>query len=107
MVPEYPKHFLKFKETYPELIKAYESAGELARKAGPLQEKVTHLVQMAACAALRSEGGVHSHTRRALEAGATPEEIYHALIALISTAGFPAVSASFSWVNDVIEKRKP
>jgi alkylhydroperoxidase/carboxymuconolactone decarboxylase family protein YurZ len=107
MVSEYPKHFLKLKEKYPELIKAYESAGELAREAGPLQDKFTHLVQMAACVALRSEGGVHSHTRRALEAGATTEEIYHALIALISTAGFPAVSASFSWVNDVIEKKKP
>ena len=107
MVPEYPKNFLKLKERYPELIKAYESAGELARKAGPLQNKFTHLVQMAACVALRSEGGVHSHTRRALEAGATPEELLHALILLISTAGFPAVSASFSWVNDLIENKEP
>ncbi|MCK5551837.1 MAG: carboxymuconolactone decarboxylase family protein, partial [Deltaproteobacteria bacterium] len=48
---------------------------------------------------------VHSHTRRALEAGVTPEEIYHALVLLISTAGFPAVSAGVSWVNDVIEKK--
>lgn len=105
MVSEYPKNFLKLKERYPDLIKAYESAGELARTAGPLQDKFTHLVQMAACVVLRSEGGVHSHTRRAFEAGATREEIYHALIALISTAGFPAVAASFSWVNDVIEKK--
>jgi alkylhydroperoxidase/carboxymuconolactone decarboxylase family protein YurZ len=102
---EYPKHFLKLKERYPEIIEAYESAGEIGRKAGPLSDKLTHLVQMAACVALRSEGGVHSHTRRALDAGATPEEIYHTLILLISSAGFPAVSAGFSWVNDVIEKR--
>lgn len=107
MVSEYPKNFLRLKERYPELIKAYESAGELAREAGPLQDKFTHLVQIAACVPLRSEGGVHSHTRRALEAGATPEEVYHALIALISTAGFPTVSAGFSWVNDVIEGKKP
>jgi 4-carboxymuconolactone decarboxylase len=107
MAAEYPKNFLKLKERYPELIETYESAGELARKAGPLQDKFTHLVQMAACVALRSEGGVHSHARRALEAGATPEEIYHALILLISTAGFPGVSASFSWVNDVIGEKTP
>ena len=105
MAVEYPKHFLKLKERYPDLIEAYESAGEIARKAGPLRDKLTHLVQMAACVALRSEGGVHSHTRRALDAGATPEEIYHTLILLISSAGCPAVSAGFSWVNDVIEKR--
>jgi alkylhydroperoxidase/carboxymuconolactone decarboxylase family protein YurZ len=106
MAVEYPRHFLKLKERYPELITAYESAGELGRKAGPLHEKYTHLLQMAACVALRSEGGVHSHTRRALEAGATPEEIYHTLVSLISTAGFPAVSAGFSWANDVIEKKE-
>jgi 4-carboxymuconolactone decarboxylase len=106
MTAEYPRHFLKLKERYPQLMEAHERAGELGRKAGPLGEKFTHLVQMAACVALRSEGGVHSHTRRALEAGATPEEIYHALILLISTAGFPTVSAGFSWVHDVIEKRR-
>ena len=105
MTGEYPRNFLKLKEKYPQLIEAYERAGELGRKAGPLQDKYTHLIQMAACVALRSEGGVHSHTRRALEAGATPDEIYHALILLISTAGFPAVSAGFSWVNDVIERK--
>jgi alkylhydroperoxidase/carboxymuconolactone decarboxylase family protein YurZ len=51
---------------------------------------------MAACVSLRSEEGVHSHTRRALEAGATPEETYHALILLISTAGFPAAFSGIS-----------
>jgi alkylhydroperoxidase/carboxymuconolactone decarboxylase family protein YurZ len=105
MAAEYPKHFLRLREKYPQLIETHETAGELGRTAGPLQKKFTHLVQMAACVALRSEGGVHSHTRRALEAGATPEEIYHALVLLISTAGFPAVSAGFSWVNDVMEKK--
>lgn len=105
MAVEYPGHFLKIREMYPQLIEMHERVGELGRKAGPLQEKYTHLIQMAVCVALRSEGGVHSHTRRALEAGATPEEIYHALILLISTAGFPTVSAGFSWVDDVIEKK--
>ena len=106
MAEAYPKTFLKLKQRYPELLKAYEAAGEIGKKAGPLQDKYHHLMQMAACVALRSEGGVHSHTSRALEAGATPEEIYHALILLISTAGFPAVAAGFSWANDVIEKKR-
>jgi 4-carboxymuconolactone decarboxylase len=104
MAAEYPEHYLSVKERYPQLMEAYESAGELGRTSGPLEKKVTHLLQMAACAALRSEGGVHSHTRRALAAGATPEEIYHALVVLISTTGFPAVAAAFSWVDDVLEE---
>jgi 4-carboxymuconolactone decarboxylase len=101
---EYPEHYLGVEERYPQLIGAYQSAGELGRTSGPLDRRTTHLIQIGACTALRSEGGVHSHTRRALAAGATPEEIYHALIVLISTAGFPAVSAAFSWVDDILEE---
>jgi alkylhydroperoxidase/carboxymuconolactone decarboxylase family protein YurZ len=59
-------------------------------------------VQLAAAAAIRSEGAVHSHVRRALQAGARPEEIYHAIILLTSTIGFPNTSAALSWVYDVM-----
>jgi alkylhydroperoxidase/carboxymuconolactone decarboxylase family protein YurZ len=44
---------------------------------------------------------VHSHARRARAAGATPEEIQHAVIALTSTIGFPNVMAALSWIKDV------
>jgi len=64
------------------------------------------LIQLAAAAAIRSEGSVHSHTRRALELGAKPEEIYHTIILLTSTIGFPTVSATLSWADDVIKKQK-
>jgi alkylhydroperoxidase/carboxymuconolactone decarboxylase family protein YurZ len=40
-----------------------------------------------------------------LESGAKPEEIYHTLILLTSTIGFPTVSAAVSWADDVIKKR--
>jgi len=38
-----------------------------------------------------------------LEAGAEPEEIYHAIILLSSTIGFPTVSAALSWADDIIK----
>jgi alkylhydroperoxidase/carboxymuconolactone decarboxylase family protein YurZ len=76
--------------------------GETVRQAGPLDLKTSHLVQLAAAAAIRSEGAVHSHVRRALQAGARPEEIYHAVILLTSTIGFPNTSAAMSWVFDVM-----
>ena len=44
---------------------------------------------------------------RALEAGAKPEELYHTLLLLTSTIGFPTVSAALSWIDDVLaDKRK-
>jgi 4-carboxymuconolactone decarboxylase len=103
---DYPQNFLRLKDKYPQLMSVYESAGVQARKAGPLDEKTTHLVQLAACVALRSEGGVHSHVRRLLQTGATPEEICHTLVLLISTTGFPAVAAAFSWAQDILGIKK-
>jgi alkylhydroperoxidase/carboxymuconolactone decarboxylase family protein YurZ len=49
---------------------------------------------------------VHSHVRRALKAGAKPEEIYHSVILLTSTIGFPNTSAAMSWVYDILGEEK-
>lgn len=101
-----PGQYVQTKKLFPQYLEALEALGEAAKKAGPLDAKTLHLVQLAASAAQRSEGAVHSHARRALEAGATPEEIRHALIAVTSTIGFPNVTAALSWVEDVFRKRK-
>ena len=42
----------------------------------------------------------------ALDAGATPEEILHALILLTSTIGFPTVVAGLTWVGDILEGKR-
>lgn len=101
-----PGQFESIKKRFKGYFKAADNLGKAARTAGPLNEKTSHLVQLAAAAAIRSEGAVHSHTRRALEAGAKPEEIYHAIILLSSTIGFPTVSAALSWADDVINEKK-
>lgn len=88
---------------FPKVIKAVEALGTTVRGAGPLDEKTSHLVQLAAAAATGSEGAVHSHTRRAVKAGATPEEVTHALLMLISTIGFPQAMAALSWSRDILE----
>jgi AhpD family alkylhydroperoxidase len=97
-----PGFYLKMKQNYPDVLDAVEALGEAARKAGPLDAKTLHLIQLAGAAASRSEGAVHSHTRRALEAGASREEICHAIISLTSTIGFPNVTAAMSWATDVL-----
>lgn len=100
-----PEQYLSIKKRFKSYFKAMDNIGKASRAAGPLNEKTAHLIQLAASAAIRSEGAVHSHTRRALEAGAKPEEIYHAIILLSSTIGFPTVSAALSWADDVIINR--
>ena len=96
-----PKWYATLEKKHPDFMNAVQNLGKAVKQAGPLDEKTAHLVQLAAAAALRSEGGVHSHAKRAMQAGAKPEEIFHAVILLTSTIGFPTVSAALSWVTDV------
>jgi AhpD family alkylhydroperoxidase len=99
-----PDHYASLKRRFPKVMKAIEKLGSTVRAEGPLDEKTAQLVQLAAAAAVQSEGSVHSHTKRASEAGATQEEIYHALVLLVSTIGFPRVAAAVSWVDDVLKR---
>lgn len=99
---ETPAHYRKLQALYPELIDAAGALGKSARQAGPLGEKDIQLIQLGASAALRSEGAVRSHARRALQAGATPEEVRHAVIVLTSTIGFPTVAAALAWLDDML-----
>jgi AhpD family alkylhydroperoxidase len=96
-----PRNHQAIMQRYPDFMAAVDALGQAAADAGPLPEKTRHLVQIGAAAAIRSEGAVHSHTRRALAAGATAEEVQHAVIAATSTIGFPNVMAALSWINDV------
>jgi AhpD family alkylhydroperoxidase len=100
-----PKHYLFEKKAHEAFIVAVETLGKTLKEQGPIDEKTANLIQLAAAAAIHSEGAVHSHVRRAVENGATPEEIYHALILLTSTLGYPTVSAALSWAEDILLKK--
>lgn len=101
-----PKNFQDYQKMFPELFDAYAKGGELARASGPLDEKTTQLIQLAAAVSARSEGSAHSHARRALVAGASPQELFQVINLMISTVGFPAAAAGFSWIHDVLAPDK-
>lgn len=99
-----PSRFIKFRDEHPQVFTAYEALGKAAAAEGPLGKKEISLVKLAIAAGARMEGAVHSHTRRALEAGASPEEIRQVIILTVTTIGFPAMMANLSWVDDVLAK---
>jgi alkylhydroperoxidase/carboxymuconolactone decarboxylase family protein YurZ len=99
-----PKRFLKFAKDFPKVAKALQDLGAAASIAGPLDQKRAELIRLAIAIGAREEGGVHSHTRRAMEAGATAAEIRHIVILSIATIGFPNAMAAMSWVEDILEK---
>ncbi len=97
-----PETFQGLSQRHKTLLDAVESLGRAAKQSGPIDEKTAQLIQLAAAASSRSEGAVHSHVRRALQAGANAEEIEHAIVLLTSTIGFPSVAATLSWVGDIV-----
>ncbi|MDI9437788.1 MAG: carboxymuconolactone decarboxylase family protein [Euryarchaeota archaeon] len=103
MTRELPKHYQNIRKRYEEYGQALSELGKAMKDAGPLDEKTSQLIQLGASAAIRSEGAVHSHTRRALEEGASADEIYHSVLILTSVIGFPNVAAAVSWIDDVVQ----
>lgn len=99
------KHYQFLTQNFPDVLSAVENLGATVRGSGPLKGKSAELIQLAGAAAAQSEGSVHSHTRRALKAGASQEEIYHTLMLLVSTIGFPKVSAAITWARDIIDNQ--
>ncbi len=103
MATKPPERYQKIKEQFPDLLEAYEKLGEATHK-GALSHKYVHLIKLAAAATMRSEGAVHSHTRRALDVGATAGEIRHSIVLLTNTIGFPNMMAALSWVDDILDE---
>jgi alkylhydroperoxidase/carboxymuconolactone decarboxylase family protein YurZ len=100
-----PGRYLKFQKRYPALFQAYDSLGAASAGAGPLDGKTRALVKLAIAIGGQMEGAVHSHTRRAVEAGCSAEEIRHAALLSITTIGFPSMMKTLSWVEDVIGEK--
>ena len=101
-----PKRYLQFQKTYPQVFRAYDALGAATAEAGPLSDKTRALVKLAIAAGGQMEGAVHSHTRRALEAGCSPEEIFHVALLSTTTLGFPTMMKAFSWMDDVVTLKK-
>lgn len=101
-----PKRFQKFQDDFPQVAKAYEDLGDAVHAAGPLDEKTRALIKLAISTGARLEGAVHSHTRKALKAGCTSEELRHTVMLALPTIGLPSMMAALSWVDEIIEEKK-
>jgi 4-carboxymuconolactone decarboxylase len=98
-----PKPFRRFHDEHPAVWQAYENLGAAIAQSGPLEQKVRELVKLGMAAASGSQSAVQSHTHRALEAGASTEEIEHALLLGITTIGFPQAMAALDWAKGAFE----
>ena len=99
-----PKIYENFSKEYPNVLKDFKKLGVSCRGAGPLDEKTQNLAKLGIALGVSSRGGVMSATRKALDSGASREEILHVVMLGLTTTGFPNMIAAFGWVEEVIAK---
>lgn len=96
-----PPAYRQFVECFPELGEAWELIRK-AEAAGPLAGKMRRLVKLAIAVGREAEGATHSGVRKALDAGATRQEIEQVVALAASTLGLPATVKIHCWVREVL-----
>lgn len=87
-----------FVEKYPAVVDAYRAYKSGYNDAGGLDGATKQLIQVAIFAALGVEFGIKDHAKFAVEAGATKEDVYQAILLALGPAGtskaLPALKAA-------------
>ncbi len=93
----------RFANDYPDVWENYAALGKSVAEAGELDARTRRLLKLALAVGAGSEGAVHSHARQAREEGITDADIRQVVLLAITTLGFPAAMAAYSWVNDILK----
>lgn len=101
-----PDVLAEFAGQYPQVWTAYNRMGSAIAEAGPLDKRTQRLVKLAIAIGSGRQGAVNSHTRRAIAAGCTPEEVLHAGILAITTIGWPGAFAAICWMKETLARQK-
>ena len=85
----------------PELWRAFQALGAATSAAGPLSHREQRLVNLALAIGGDSEGATHSHSRRGVAEGLSPDELDHVAFLAITTLGWPQAIRALTWIRDV------
>lgn len=97
------EHYKNVNALFPEYLEAVSRLSEIISDLGPIDERRAQLLKLAASVAIKSEVATQNHVKLALEAGASKDEIRHAVVLLSNTIGYPSVMEGLSWVNEVLD----
>ena len=99
-----PGTYKQFITQYPELGRAHDQASKAAAEAGPLDAKTVALVKIGISLGAGLESALRAHVRRAMQAGATQQEVEQAILQGMTTVGFPRTVAAWSWAKIQFER---
>ncbi|MEX0655777.1 MAG: carboxymuconolactone decarboxylase family protein [Phycisphaeraceae bacterium] len=99
-----PRTFKQFVSKYPVLGEAHQRVGKEVETLGPMDAKACALVKIGISLGAGLETAVRSHVRRAMEAGASEQEVEQAILLGMNTVGFPRTVAAWSWAQVQFER---
>ena len=99
-----PATFKAFIKKFPKLGEAHELVARGVEEAGPLDAKQCALIKIGICVGAGLQSALRSHVRRAMQHGATTQEIEQAVLLGMNTVGFPRTVAAWSWARQQIER---
>ncbi len=94
-----PQTYKDFITKFPALGESHERVARAVDKAGPLDEKTRALIKIGICIGAGLDSAMRSHVRRAMQAGASEQEIEQAVLLAMNTCGLPRTVAAWSWAQ--------
>ncbi len=98
-----PSSLQKFAERYPKIWEKYSQLGKESSSAGPLDAKIVQLIKVGIYASKKQETPFKTHVRLAIENGATPEEIEHTILQILTAEGLGTTVRVWNWANSVVD----
>jgi 4-carboxymuconolactone decarboxylase len=99
-----PATFRTFVEKYPAFAEAHDANAKAEYAVGPLDEKMCELIKIGICVGAELESALRSHVRKAMQRGATKEEIEQAILLAMNTCGWPRAVAAWRWAEIQFER---
>lgn len=105
-VDHLPDIYLDIRDRFPQIAEALDALGAAGDAAGPLDARERRLVTLGVAVGAVAKGAVRSNARKALDVGATAEEIRQVAVLAITTRGFPAAVAALGWIEEVLASQE-
>lgn len=93
---------MQFLERFPEIAEAQGVLARRVREQNPFDDRTDRLIKLAMAVGAEAEGAVRSNVRKALQHGATVDDVRAVALAAITTCGFPAAIAALGWIEEVV-----
>ena len=97
-----PRVYRDFTERFPDVAEAQGALARTIRDRGPLDHRTELLIKFALAVGAHADGAVRSNVRKALEHGATVDELEAIALAAMTTCGFPTAIAALRWIDEVV-----